>query len=215
MKQVLCYGDSNTWGHNPQTQLRHEKNVRWPGVLAELLGSDYNVVECGISGRTTVFDDPFYDCRNGRKGLGYALQTHMPIDVLIINLGTNDLKFTTSDGAARGISILLHEAIHASIPNRTAPVLVPGAMILVISPILLAADIEQKRPGVMPAGSYEESTRFAPLYWDVCQQYGVEFLDAAEYAEPSPTDCIHMEADSHKRLAYAVYEKLQSMMKEW
>lgn len=215
MKQILCYGDSNTWGHDPETYDRHPKNVRWPGVLAKLLGEEYNVAECSISGRTTVFDDPFADCRNGRKGLAYALQENMPIDLLIISLGTNDLKFTTADGSARGLSTLLHDVIYARLPNRVVQPLAKNARILVIAPIHLAADIDEKRPGVMPVGSYIESTRFAPLYRTVCQQYGVEFLDAAEFAEPSPIDCIHMDADSHKRLAHAVHEKLQSMMKEW
>lgn len=215
MKQVLCFGDSNTWGHNPQTYGRHPRNIRWPGVLAELLGEEYLVAECGLSGRTTVFDDPFADCRNGRKALGYALQEHMPIDLLIISLGTNDLKFTNAAGSARGLSVLLHDAVYTRLPNRVMQPLAENANILVISPIRLASDIEKKRPGIMPAGSYEESCRFAEVFWPVCKQYGVQMLDASEFAEPSNIDCIHMDAANHERLAHAVYEKIVTMMKAW
>jgi len=211
VKQVLCFGDSNTWGHNPQTYGRHPRNVRWPSVLAEFLGEDYHVAECGLSGRTTVFDDPFADCRNGRKALGYALQEHMPIDLLIISLGTNDLKFTTAAGSARGLSVLLHDAIYNKLPNRVMQPLAEHAKILVISPIRLAADIEKKRPGVMPADSYKESCQFAEVFLPVCEQYGVELLDAAAFAQPSEVDCIHMDAENHKKLAHAVYEKIKQM----
>ena len=94
MKRVLCYGDSNTWGYVPGLGVRHPEDVRWTGVAAKLLGPDYRIIEEGMNGRTTAFDDPYYDFRNGKRGLGYALCAHAPLDLIVVGLGSNDLKFT-------------------------------------------------------------------------------------------------------------------------
>ena len=35
MKTVVCFGDSNTWGFDPETKERFPLDVRWTGVLAK------------------------------------------------------------------------------------------------------------------------------------------------------------------------------------
>ena len=92
MKHVLVYGDSNSWGFEPGSGKRYGEEVRWTGVLAENLGSDTRVIEEGLNGRTTVFDDPLEPGRNGKTYLGPCLQSHHPLDLVILMLGTNDLK---------------------------------------------------------------------------------------------------------------------------
>lgn len=213
MKQILIYGDSNTWGHDPITKTRYPYNIRWPGVLAELLGEKYRINECGIGGRTTVFDDPYFPNRNGAKGLPYALLEHMPIDLLIISLGTNDLKFTDAAGSAKGIASLIRIIKHTYSSSSVVPIIAKDGKILVISPITMAADIYTKRPGTQPAGAYEESCRFLQEYRPICEQYGVEILDAAAFAQPSEEDCLHMDACNHQKLAHAIYEKIKEMEK--
>jgi len=214
MKQILCYGDSNTWGHNPETGLRHDWNARWPGVLASLLGSEYHVLEEGISGRSTVMDDPYFDWRNGRKAFPYALLAHAPIDILIISLGGNDLKYTNAIGAAKGIASLIRLARNTPTSNSKVPALAPGAKILVISPILTTPDAPIKRPKVCTPEGCAQHLLMAEEFKLVCDQYGVDLLDAAQYAEASPIDCIHMDAENHKKLAHAVYEKIKAMEEE-
>ena len=91
MTAVLCYGDSNTWGYEASTTERLGRWDRWPGVLQRALGDDVDVIEEGQNGRTTVFDVPFEADRNGLTHLPVALQTHHPIDLVVIDLGTNDL----------------------------------------------------------------------------------------------------------------------------
>ena len=54
MYRILCYGDSNTWGYIPLTEKRYPPEVRWTGRLQRLLGPDYQVLEDGLSGRTTI-----------------------------------------------------------------------------------------------------------------------------------------------------------------
>ena len=94
MYVVLCFGDSNTYGRDPKTKGRFEHDVRWPGVLAKTLGRGYHVIEEGLNGRTTVWDDPVrgHQKRNGSMYLLPCLESHSPIDLLIVMLGTNDLK---------------------------------------------------------------------------------------------------------------------------
>ena len=92
MISVLCYGDSNTYGYNPANGLRYPENVRWTGILQELLGEGYRVIEEGCNGRTTIFDDPAEGWKNGLMYLKPCLNTHKPVDFVIMMLGSNDLK---------------------------------------------------------------------------------------------------------------------------
>ena len=92
MKHILCYGDSNTFGTDPIHGGRHPDDVRWTGVLQKLLGSDYRVIEEGCGGRTTVFEDEISYGRNGLKMLIPIIASHNPLDLIVVMLGTNDLK---------------------------------------------------------------------------------------------------------------------------
>ena len=104
MKNILCYGDSNTWGCIPfegaGPARRFPPDMRWPGVLQRELGDGYWVVEAGLNARTTVWDDPLEPHRNGRELLLPTLLTHQPLDLVIIMLGTNDLKHRINASAA-------------------------------------------------------------------------------------------------------------------
>jgi lysophospholipase L1-like esterase len=91
VRTILCYGDSNTWGYNPSTGGRYARDERWPGVLRTELGEGYLVIEEGLNGRTTVWDDPIEGYKNGSTYLIPCLETHKPIDLVIILLGTNYL----------------------------------------------------------------------------------------------------------------------------
>src|SRR5262249_33658335 len=102
---LLCYGDSNTWGFDPATQQRFPRNVRWPGRLQAALGDSWQVIEEGLNGRTTVLDSVLLPGRNGLAYLGPCLETHAPIDVVLIYLGTSDLAdryAMTATDIARG-----------------------------------------------------------------------------------------------------------------
>ena len=79
MKTVLCYGDSNTYGYNPENGLRYSEDERWTGVLKSLLGPAYNVIEEGCNGRTTIYDDPLEGWKNGKDYLKPCLNSHKPL----------------------------------------------------------------------------------------------------------------------------------------
>jgi lysophospholipase L1-like esterase len=89
---VLCFGDSITWGYNAADGSRFPWEARWPGVLASTLGNGFRVVEEGLSGRTTMSDPPFLDGRSAKAVYPIVLETHSPVDAVLILLGTNDLQ---------------------------------------------------------------------------------------------------------------------------
>ena len=124
MKHILCYGDSNTWGFQPGFGGRYPRPHRWTGVAEGLLGDGYVFLENGLNGRTTDFDDPDLPYRNGCKGFAYAMVSQKPIDLLVLMLGTNDLKFTAAEGSRDGLARILKQALHPEIhfPSGSSPV---------------------------------------------------------------------------------------------
>src|SRR5262245_42246137 len=98
MSTVVCFGDSNTWGCPPfitvaEPPARFPRALRWPHVMGRILGGDVEIVEEGLSGRTTVFDDPIEgEHKNGLRTLPAVVESHAPIDVLILMVGANDFK---------------------------------------------------------------------------------------------------------------------------
>ncbi len=100
MKTILCFGDSNTWGARPLTSLnditRYGPDVRWGSVLRGTLGEGFWVVEEGLNGRTTVWPDPVEgEYKSGKSYLPACLESHAPLDLAAIMLGTNDLNQET------------------------------------------------------------------------------------------------------------------------
>ncbi len=176
------------------------------------------MIEDGLNGRTTVYDDHFVDYRNGKKGLGYSLCSNAPIDLIILSLGTNDLKYTGAIGAYKGIEELLHFMTAAEVvckyPTSGGMIFPNGLKVLVVSPIALHKDIATRRPESTVADKYEESIRFALYFQTVADQRGAYFLDASLYASPSEKDCIHMDPDSHSRLGCAIAEKVIEILAE-
>lgn len=213
-RTVVCYGDSNTWGYTPGSGVRFDEKTRWTGRLQMLLGEEYRVAEFGMNARTTSFDDPFRDYLNGRHGLVHCMVAAKPVDLLIISLGTNDLKYGTVYRSAKGLDALLDVAVHANtyMPG-SSPVYRDEPRILVISPIALHEKIDRKFPGHEMNGKLDDSRKFAAVYRDVCQKWQVHFLDAAQTASASEIDCVHMDAVSHAVLAEEIYHAVQKIMR--
>lgn len=212
-KRILCYGDSNTWGYVPGVGTRFDDYTRWTGVLQQLLGEDYQVLEAGLNGRTSSFDDPYCDYLNGRKALTGTLIEQKPLDLLILSLGTNDLKYTNAIGVGRGITALLTETEVTQTRTPDACKVFPGGIkILVISPIHLHPQIETLRPDCPCNDKYEESAKLA--YWvkRAAEEKNVYFLDAAMFAGSSEVDCVHMDEKSHLSLGNAVARKVKEIL---
>lgn len=212
MKTILCYGDSNTWGYVPGTGARYSEEVRWTGVFAKAIGSDYRVVEDGICGRSTVWNDPFDPCRNGLDGLGYSIQRAKPLDWVILMLGSNDLNYTDAYGYYKGLRRLTRRIMNAdSFYMDTEPVFRNGPKLLLVSPIRIHPEVATRRPEIHLAHSYEDSCQLAAYTERLAQEWNLPWLDASEIAGSSETDCVHMDAEDHHRLGVKIAEKFLSL----
>lgn len=217
-RSILFYGDSNTWGFDPATTLRYPYPLRWTTVCASLLGDTYHCFPAGMNGRTTVFDDPVKGSRNGLKGLDYELQTHKPLDLFVVMLGTNDLKYTDADGSADGMERLIelvltaNERYSLSSPVFPAPAEVSGEEgseknpILLISPIRLRAHVGDRDDDV------SESARLSGLYQAIAEKHRLHFLDASLYAEASEADGVHLAVEGHRSLGRAIAESVRAIL---
>lgn len=209
MKTVLCYGDSNTHGYNPKNGLRYTKEERWPGVLSALLGPDYEVLEEGCNGRTTIFDDPEEPWKNGRTYLKPCLSSHRPLDFLVFMLGTNDLKkvyANTPEKIAKGMELLIQEAQDFLEEKQGF-----RPELLLIAPPLIGEHMETSPfSDKFESEAREYSQKLGPLYKKLADRYGCLFLNAAEAAEASREDSLHMMPDQHHKLAEAVSRILKN-----
>ena len=200
----MTFGDSNTHGTPPiQTRGvydRYGAGVRWPTVTLATLGPEWDLIEEGLPGRTTAHADPVMGAHmEGQLGLRIALQSHGPIDVLTIMLGTNDLKahFGLSPaGIAAGVAGLLAIANSDEYQTRHG-----GFDVLLICPPLV---LEQGPIVDVFYGAAAKSAKLAPLYADLAAHWGAKYLDAGQHIGPSQIDGVHFDPDAHVALGHAV-----------
>ncbi|HUX77753.1 MAG TPA: SGNH/GDSL hydrolase family protein [Anaerolineae bacterium] len=204
---MLCYGDSNTWGWNPVTLERYARDERWPGVLRQELGDGYLVIEEGLPGRTTVWDDPIEGYKNGREYLIPCLETHASIDLVMVMLGTNDLKVRFSVSAydiANSAGVLV-DIVQRSMagPDGGAP------KVLLMAPPPLGRLTEYAE---MFDRAKQKSKRFSKHYQRVAREYGCAFFDTSNVIVSSDVDGVHLEVGEHKKLGQAVAAVVRHML---
>ena len=206
MHEILCYGDSNTWGYIPGTGGRYAREVRWTGVLQNRLGPGFHVIEEGLNGRTTVWDDPVEGVhRNGRTYLLPCLESHMPLDLVVLFLGVNDLKRRFGVPAAdiaRSAGTLV-ELIQRSGTGSSADL-----PVLLIAPAPLGRLTEYAE---MLEGGTEKSRQLASRYREIAEEHGCRFLDAGEVVRSSDLDGVHLDEEQHRRLGQAVAAQVRAL----
>jgi lysophospholipase L1-like esterase len=188
MRTILCYGDSNTWGYEPGSKRRLDHTQRWPGVLREDLSTGYLVIEEGLNGRTTVWTDPLAEYRNGKHLLLPCLETHKPLDLVILMLGTNDLKrkFSASPyDIARGVAVLI-TIIQTSASGADG--VIPEILLLCPPPVGKLTELAE-----MFEGAEEKSRQLARHYRSVASEFGCHFLNTGDIIRSSDIDGIHLE----------------------
>lgn len=204
MKRVLCFGDSNTWGYIAEGKdgnyiLRYPEHIRWPGALKNALGSEWEVLEEGLCGRTSAFDDPVCGGRNGLEALRELLGTVMPIDALIVALGINDLKEAVCgapESCACGIGSIL-DYLQNEWPE--------AFRILIVTPASLGSGIfgPPFAPEFARDTILEDANRLACLQAQIARDHHTDYLEAAKYAKTGP-DGLHLTKEGHQRLAGAI-----------
>jgi lysophospholipase L1-like esterase len=205
VRSVLCFGDSNTWGYEPGTENRYPRDVRWPGRLQALLGEQWHVVEEGLRGRTATLDSPVAFGRNGLSYLPACLDSHAPLDAVVIALGTNDLAeryHLTPTDVARAAALLAHVVTTSEAgPAGAAPL-----PILACPPPVGDTVWEEDWAGT-PAKSALLPERFRA----VADEAGYALIDFGDAAKFSDVDGIHLDAAAHAAVAELVARKLQSL----
>ena len=209
MPTYLAFGDSNTHGTLPEEGFdRHPVGVRWPTVAHAALPDGWALVEEGLPGRTTRFDDPIMGAHmNGWVGLKIALMTHAPVDLITIMLGTNDVKSrlgATPEAIGSGIMGLLDIINDPELIARAGQ---PKVLIIAPPPV----DVQDERAPEW-LGSNEKSRALSALYSEIAQAYRVRFLDAGAHIAVAPVEGIHFTAEAHQTLGAVVGEKLRTMI---
>ncbi|UTV99662.1 SGNH/GDSL hydrolase family protein [Marinomonas rhizomae] len=199
MATILCYGDSLTWGRIPNGG-RYPKHLCWPTLLNDLLGHQHQVINFGLPGRTTIWNDPFLEGRNGLSYLQAALETFGPVDILILMLGTNDLKRHFHVGAyeaAKGVEKLIEKSRMPNDNGFPAPTLVIVAPPNILSPTGSVAESFD--------GAIEKSQYFHQYYQDIASKNQCIFLNAAGVLQPCEVDGVHLDTQGNEHLANAIY----------
>lgn len=212
MPTLLTFGDSNTHGTRPILAEgdygRFDAKARWPCVAKEALGDKWILIEEGLPGRTTCFEDPIMGSfMNGWTGLKIALSTHGPIDLLTIMLGTNDCKALFGNSARDilgGISGLLAIAQNAELQSRHG-----GYKTVLIAPPPIVVT------GIFSTSFYGAdrlSEQLSDLYSEIATLWGIEFFDAGDVIATSPVDGVHFEKETHQTLGTALAKKIRTIM---
>ena len=200
MKRILVFGDSNTWGFDPARFDRYPEEVRWTSLLQKRLGNDALILEEGLNGRTTAFDDPDCAGRNGLAALPAILEANRPLDAAVIMLGTNDCK-SVIHATAEEITAGLEKCLTKILDN------VSTENILLISPFYLGE-------AALNFGNDERSLAVSrelkDAYKALADKYGTAFLAASDVTEASEVDGQHLTAEGHR----ALYEAVLKVMKK-
>ena len=216
-KHIVCLGDSNTHGYCADPSdcadggIRFNENERWTRRLQTALGEEYLVVEEGLSGRTTCFDDPIHEGLNALDYIYPCLKSHEFVDLLIIMLGTNDVKERFAASAACvaiGMGRLVKKAIATECWGDKKP------NILVIAPPHIGEGMFASPVGpTMGADCAAKSRELAKYYKEQCELIGCHFLDAQELnCEFNQIDYMHLTNKGHATLADALAKLVPTLI---
>lgn len=208
MKRILCFGDSNTYGYRPDGRGRYDETIRWTGRVQEMLGrEEYAIIEEGLCGRTTVFEDEIRPNRKGVDAIQMIIESHNPLDIVFIMLGTNDCKtrYGASAGTiAKGTEQII-ERIRQFADSQTR--------IVIISPIHLGRGVgEEGFDPEFDEKSVEVSLQLGKELKKIALNNKCSFLDASTVAKPSVTDREHLDEESHEQLAKLVVDRIRELM---
>ena len=218
-KRVLCFGDSNTWGFIPvphgAPSSRYAREQRWPHVMAAALGGTVEVIEEGLNGRTTdAFDPTMVQIGGaGMDGSAYlpaALASHLPLDLVVIMLGTNDVKPHLGRLAPRialGAKKLLD--IVRTLDGGVGSTYANPKALLVCPPPLGKLSVQFED---MFAGGHAKNALMPGLYEAVARNAGVEFLDAGQHIGTDGIDGVHFSAVTQHALGLAIAEKARGIL---
>ena len=218
--RIMVFGDSNSWGWTPVPEIvpttRYPEDVRWPGVMQNELGEGYVVVSEALSARTAATTDESLGVEGaGLNGLEYlpaALASHMPLDLVVIMLGTNDTKaafgLTPLDISLDVMDLVSEVRGNSGVATGYAP-----AKVLVVSPPPLGEIPEVEwLQAVFPESSIQTSKDLGGVLCPIAEAASTPCLDAASVAAITGVDGVHMTAENHRLLGEAVAAKVLEVL---
>ena len=210
MKTVMCFGASQVWGYTPGTGERMAWNKRWTGVLQQNLGNEIRIIEEGLNGRTTIWDDPFQPDRNARTILPVLLESHSPIDLFMMLIGANDLKSDKPLGAveaARGCRTLIQIVQKSRCgPKKGIP------KILLMAPPAISGPAGLQKL-LFNSRSEEESRKLPGLYEDIAKFCQCSFFDVSKVVTVSSLDGVHFDEGENSKLGLALKDVVLEILK--
>lgn len=210
-KTIVCFGDSNTYGYDAVANARFCEDERWTCLLSDFLGKGYLIREEGMGGRTTVFEDPLFEGLSGLSSLHSVLMTHSPISLLIIMLGTNDVKqrfSATAENISQGLDRLVTKAMNTLCWKDK-----PNILIMAPPPIreiYKYTDVAEK----MGDGCDIKSAKLPALYEKLAKEKNLHFLDVSSIPGVSMCDFdgMHLTVESHRSLAKYLAERIPDLV---
>ena len=207
-RRILCFGDSLTWGYDPVTCERFDEETRWPCVLQSLLGDEFAVVEEGQNGRTIATDDPTKGFKSGLDYVIPCIESHKPLEMMIIMLGTNDIKtkycYTAGD-IADEMKLFLERVLsynHFRLGDKMK--------VLLVSPPLIGEGMAESRfyDKFHDDFAREVSMELGEQFGKLAEAYGVLFFDSADVVVASKEDSLHLDAENQRKLGRAIFENI-------
>lgn len=215
-RTILCFGDSLTWGWKPRSRAgpttRWPKDVRWTGVLAAVLGPGFDVIEEGLNARTTNLDDPLDPRVNGSRHLPSALASHLPLDLVVLLLGTNDTKqyfHRSAFDIASGAAALLRQ-VTASVGGVGTTY--PAPRVLLVAPPLPAERMPDPWFTLMFDGAREKLAAVRDAYRALAASTGAAFFDAGAVIPEVGADGLHLSEQNNAVLGRALAEEVRHLL---
>ncbi|WP_404456611.1 GDSL-type esterase/lipase family protein [Oceanobacillus kapialis] len=210
-KRIVCFGDSNTWGLNAEDLSRFSEEVRWPCLFQSWLGEDFQVVEEGLVGRTSVMDDPLFEGLNGLNYIVPCLKSHAPLELVIIMLGTNDTKERfglTAHNIAQGIVRLAQKA--KSIENGRGGI---SHKVLIVAPTLIGPKYFDTNIKFSMGENCDLKSKELPGHLKhLLMDTDIEFLDASESVSVNEIDYMHLDERGHRQMAEIILKKVKEVI---
>lgn len=211
MIRILCYGDSNTWGYiSGSDHQRYGENERWTKILAQKLGNNVEIIEEGLNSRTLISNDerPGKEGKNGFKYLIPCLDTHDPIDLVILMLGTNELK-SVYNKTSKDIGDMLEKYFVKTILGRKSQFKNSYPKLLIVTPPIVNEEVDYCRIGNKYVGATQKSKDLNTIYNNIAEKYNCYFLNNEGLT--TGIDGVHLTKESHQLLANKLYSKIKEI----
>lgn len=209
MSRLLVFGDSLTWGFDAAGGGRFPVDETWPAVMAQHLDPTVHVIVEALNGRTTAVDSPYAPARSGASMLGPLLESHLPLDLVMIMLGTNDLQIPLG-GSARAAAAGMWTLVDIVLASRCGPGGTAPNVVVIAPPPLTDP---HGFMGVFLAGREPESQLLAGFYATVAHQAGVTFFDAGQVVRPAPADGVHLDLAGNAALGAALVDVVRPLLR--